>query len=392
MKYVSGPYTQGQLMKDIHEVEISLTRRFDRQGVITDATEQRSWKERLEDNSFGRNTVVYDDQGNPSVMVVIPAFTELDVLAGGRNIVHPAFIVNGVTKPYMYISKYQNYTTGAGATLRAIGLKHKDPGAYINFDNSLLACKQKGTGWHLMTNAEWAAIALWCKSQGFYPRGNNSYGKDYAVTTERGVATLVDATNICRVATGSGPVGWSHDGSPFGIYDLNGNVWEWVSGMRTNGGEIQVLQDNNAADNTQDQTSASVLWKAMLQDGSLVAPGTALTLKYDFVATPANGGALQINTTTQANAGDLYGYKAFETLPAAGGVTVPNQLKLLALAPIDSNHGSDAFYCNTNAERVAVRGGGWYDSSSAGVFSLNLINPRTSAHNSLGFRSAFVPS
>ena len=143
MKYIAGPYTQGQLVKDVHEIEISLTRRFDRQGVITDATEQRNWKERLEDVSFGRNTVVFDDQGNPTVMVVVPAFTEADVLAGGRNIVHPAFIVNGATKPFMYISKYQNYTTGSGATLRAVGLKHKDPGNGINFDNSLLACKQK---------------------------------------------------------------------------------------------------------------------------------------------------------------------------------------------------------------------------------------------------------
>ena len=36
MKYISGPYTQGQLLKEIHETEIALTERFVRGGAITD--------------------------------------------------------------------------------------------------------------------------------------------------------------------------------------------------------------------------------------------------------------------------------------------------------------------------------------------------------------------
>ena len=398
MRYISGPYTQGQLLKEINEIELSLTRRFQLGGVITDAAEQRSWRERVEDASFGRNTVIFDDQGNPSVMVAISAFTEADVLSGGRNYPHPAFLVNGVTKLVIYVSKYQNITTGSGSTLRALSLKNVDPGNTINFDNALLACKQKGTGWHLMTNAEWAAIALWCKAQGFMPRGNNNYGKDNTVTTEKGIPSYwYDSSGtkyIGRTLTGSGPVGWSHDGSPFGIYDLNGNVTEWVGGMRLYNGEINVLQDNNAADNTKDQSSSSTEWKGILQDGSLVAPGTASTLKYDSTGadngTSADVGDTRLDITITNSLTASYAYNTFETTTAASGVTPPNILKLLCLYPIDSNHGGDGLYVRNSGEQLAGRGGYWTRMSNAGVFLLELTSGRTVVSSTLGFRSAFI--
>jgi hypothetical protein len=392
MQYISGPYTQGQLLKDIHEIEIALTERFLHDGVITDAGEKRSWRDRVLDASFGRNTVLYDDQGNPSVMVVFPLQTEADLLAGGRNVPAPAFIVNDDTKPQIHISKYQNIVVGSGLDARALSLKYQDPKVYIDFDASLAACAQKGEGWHLLTNAEWAAVALLCKKQGFMPRGNNSYGKDYSVPSEKGIPSYYyDSSGkkyIGRVLSGSGPLSWSHDGTPFGIYDLNGNVYEWVGGLRLVDGEIQIIPNNNAAGHV-DQSAESTLWKAILPDGTLVEPGTAGTLKYDAETTTPSG--IRINTEVVNSTGeDTSVDKTFETVAAVEGVTVPTLLQTLALAPIDNQHGADRMYMRNAGERLPSRGGYWNFASSAGVFCLYLFITRTSSHSFRGFRSAFV--
>ena len=117
----------------------------------------------------------------------------------------------------------------------------------------------------------------------------------------------------------------------------------------------------------------------------------AKTLKYDFVNAPASNTAGRINTTVQDNPSAYYSYNTFETLATASGVTVPNLLKLLGLAPIDSSHGADGCYTNSNGERCALRGGIWSNTSTAGVFYLNLTIARSYVHTAVGFRSAYIP-
>ena len=51
------------------------------------------------------NTIEVDDTDLPSVLVYIPAFKNSDVLTGGNDSIHPAFIVNGVQIPGFYYSK-----------------------------------------------------------------------------------------------------------------------------------------------------------------------------------------------------------------------------------------------------------------------------------------------
>ena len=387
--YVSGSYTQNDIIREIDAAENGLTSRFQKDGVITDAAEQRYWRELIEKASFGRNTVLYDDQGNPSVMVVIPAFTEADVLDEGANLPHPAFIVNGAVKGQIYISKYPNAYKGSGTSLRAYSLKNVDPGNSITFDNAILACKQKGTGWHLMTNAEWAALALLSRKQGFMPRGNNYYGKDISVPSEKAAPSYIYAGAVGRTLTGSGPISWSHDGTPFCVCDLNGNVWEWCGGYRTLGGEIHILPNNNAADPNNSQASGSTLWRAILEDGSLTDPGDDGTLKWDCV-----GSTITLCKTITNQADVSRGTEFINLGKAAEVSTVPEILKALALYPADNgDHGGDYFYMNNGAglERLAYRGGSWLSTSLAGVFFAGGYNFRSVAFTGLGFRSAFIP-
>ena len=150
------------------------------------------------------NDILYDDKGLPSVMVKIPKFKISQVIPGGADSVHPAFIVNGQEVDAIYISKYQNIVNNN----RAYSLPCEDPKTSVNLDQAISYCTQKGDGWHLMTRAEWAAIALWCKANGCLPKGNNNYGKDASEGGYKAIPApgVNDSRRTARVLTGTGPV------------------------------------------------------------------------------------------------------------------------------------------------------------------------------------------
>jgi hypothetical protein len=395
MRYVSGPYTQGQIVQNIVEAETALTNRYLSGGVITEAAEQKDWSYRIEDLSFGRNTVKYGIGGYPAVMARFPSISMATLGFGWADQVHQAFIVNNVIKPEVWLAKYKSVYVGSGVDGRVVSLRGLDPGTGKNFDDNLTFHKQMGTGFHMQTMIEHALVATLCKKQGFWPRGNNSYGKDYSIISELGSPTHhSDATHVGRTATGSGPLAWYHDGTPFGLADVNGNTHEWCGGMRLNNGEIQILENNNGADNTKDQSAGSAEWKAILQDGSLVAPGTADTLKYD--STGADTGISQdvgdivVNLTIVNSLSASYAYNTFQTTAATGGVTIPNILKQYGLFPIDADHGADGHYMRNSGERLPLVGGTWAVTSNACVFYLSLTALRSLAYTDVGSRLAFA--
>jgi len=346
----------------------------------------------------GKVTVLYDDKGYPSYMNVVPKFNCEDIDAALGTGVYPAFIVNGVEKSQIFVGQYQAIVKDS----RAVSLPGVDPATSVNFDNALLYCKNKGQGWHLMTNAEWCALAYWCWKNSSQPRGNTNYGRSHAATYETG--RRVDgaapgvATGTPRTYTGSGPASWRHDNTWAGIADLVGNVWEWVGGLRLNVGEIQILPNNDAADNTKDHGAASSAWKAILaSDGSLVNPGTAGTLKYDSASAGTTGsvGVPQLddvidNSNAPASGDDGYTSVDFQSLAADAGITVPTLLKRLLLFPHAATGLNGKIYVQNYGERMPCRGGNWGHGARAGLFALDLDHLRLSSGSNIGFRPAFV--
>lgn len=360
--------------------------------------------------SGGTNEAIYNDVGLPSIMVRKDKKLISAVISGGSDSVFPTFRIDGVEIPSFYMSKFQNIVYKG----RAYSLPMQDPTASsvatedrgtapsnsVNFDNCKIWCEANGPGFHLPTIAEYAFIALEARNRGTMPRGNNNYGKDHSAAWKKGIPTYEYDSGgshyIGRVATGSGPVSWSDNWQEDGIWDLNGNVYEWQAAYRTVDGEIQIIPDNNAAKQV-DQSANSTLWKAILPDGSLVDPGTPGTLKWDYTADPGTvdaGKPFRLNTVLEFPASNdaPYGSQAFHSLTAANGVNVPEILKALALFPADSgDHGGDYFYMRNRGERLAFRGGSWGGTSNAGVFDVSGSSFRSNAGTILGFRSAYIP-
>ena len=342
-----------------------------------------SLRQSVEAATGGKNTVLYDSKGYPSIMAVIPKFNVQDIDASLGTGVHPAFVVGGVEKSEIFVGKFLA-TTHDGVALSLPGM---NPARSINYDSAHALCRAKGPGWHLMTNAEWAALALWCYKNGFMPRGNNNFGRDSAQTyeTARRVngGSPGDASGDGATLTGSGPVSWSHDNSAAGICDMNGNIWEWQAGLRVNNGEINVIPYNDAALDGADHSAGSAAWKTIDgASGAYAAAGAANAVKYKLAGTTNYG-------LVRASGASFEGM----TNPGAAPVGAPALAlaKQLGLFPIASTGlGGDGFWLNDTIEALPRRGGDWNYAATAGVFALDCTTPRANVGSNLGFRPAFV--
>lgn len=345
--------------------------------------------------AYPTNECEIDDRGIPSFYVRMASKTLKELLNTTNDTVHPAFMISNDQKPSLLFGKFQ----GKVRNSRVYSLPGEDPTASINLDTYIQYCRNKGPGHHCITASEWAFLALWCKKNGTQPYGNNNYGKDSRETAYLAIPSMArdSSGRIQRVATGTGPMTWSHNKQMDGIWDLNGNIWERIADIRLVYGELQVIPFNNAADPETPLGAASTAWRAINAAATSYADlyiepngsgTTSGSVKLDYVS---NHWAWVTTITSQS---DSSRNAAFSATTIGTGISefAALYLRAMALAPEsgDTDYEGDVFYGNNGAaERSASRGGDWSYGAAYGVFALSFSYDRGSVHTAFGGRPAF---
>ena len=183
---------------------------------------------------FKAAVVVHDEAGLPNFMTMF----YMEPGTYKPEDVPEMFKVNGKTVAAVLISQYTNVMMN---NIPA-SLPYQKPAESMSHDEAAAACRRKGPGWHLMTNAEWVYLMKEAEEIGHKISGNTNYGKNAENPEEKGWCY-----DGYTVLTGTEPLSWSHDGTPGGVFGLCGNFWEHVAGLRLHRGVIEYIPENNAA-------------------------------------------------------------------------------------------------------------------------------------------------
>ncbi|PSU23814.1 SUMF1/EgtB/PvdO family nonheme iron enzyme [Photobacterium kishitanii] len=287
-----------------------------------------------------------DDNGNFNTMVSIPCFTfdEINMTGLIGTGVHPAFLrQDGSIIPEIWIGAF----TASNKSDNVIVQSDVEPWHTINYDDAKAKCVAMGNGWHMMTAMEWSAIALWCLANDFQPNGNTEYGRFHEKKIEfckRVDGNIPNTRNKVSLGTcGSGPNSWRHDNTPFGISDLNGNLWEWIDGFKLVDNEFYVSSYSGQPESEWEVTDIGFIGNSGNKWADYQLTGTSETLKQMLIEST--------DATEKLKGNLIYG---------------------------------------STGERIPFRGGTWKSSSHGGLAALNLGFPRTSKYSDIGFRPVFI--
>ena len=360
------------------------------------------------------NVVKYDQEGNVAgIFVRFNKCKSSDLVSGLPSHTHPAFIVNGVEQDYILLGKYKAGENGE-ADGKLLSLPNIRPGNSMTADENLSRIRAAAPGVSGMTIADYGFIKLLAQKEGWSPKGNSAYGqnrddatvwkqntdvavgdvrayegvlytclvahntgsrlkpdiaKGYWKAGKRVGAISSDTTVITRYQTGyrtlngTGPKSWYLGSDPANLYGLVSESLEFQWGYRTVDAELQILENNDAADPAADLSESSAAWKAILpnagDDGyTLVAPGTPGTLHWNHIY--KSGEELKVGLDTQCDVTqDLDISRLFTELVAntARLPYVPHIVKELGLFPTgadDQTSGTPVIHFR--GERLGVRG------------------------------------
>lgn len=301
--------------------------------------------------------------------------------------VHPAFRVNGVDKMELLIAMFKATSYNGGAGARAVSWPGLYPTGSLDFDASKLLCTNKGAGWHMMTMWEQGLLIHLPMKMSTEPRGNTYYGRSHESGYEYECAVRSDglapgtAQGTAKHRNGSGPSKWAHNMERWGIHDLVGSMYEWRDGFKSVDGRIYMPSDNYFG----------------LAEGSWPAQD----VYFDNTVADTGGAPRLSNARTNALIDPNYSSVTHNAMTLTAGydgldLAVRQRMLLAGIAPKISSGGINPWlpkgtlYHRNYGERLPLVGGGWYNSSNAGLAYLDLIFLRSGVSNIIGFRPAFI--
>jgi len=386
------------------------------------------------------NIVKYDSDGNVSgIFVKFPKMKSSDLVAGLPEHTHPAFIINGVEQDYILLGKYKGGENGV-ANGAILSLPNINPVRSLGADQCLSRMKLAGTGITGMTVADYGFIKLLAQKNGWVPKGNTYWGQSHKDATCWEVGKTLTADTVrayngykykClqghttsaelrpdlaptywekqdfiggisndnamdtnhqtgyRTLNGTGPLDWYLGKDPANPADFIGSSLEQQYGLRYVNCEMQILENNNAADPDADLSASSAAWKAILPNQSddgytLVAPGTAGTLHWTW-----QNNKLTLDTVEPEFDNEYRGTNFKDLAYNATNLPyVPSIVKELGLFPTGSGDNTEGYYYQhmTQEERFPRRGGYYLSPSSAGLGYVNSSHPRGYAYTGYGCR------
>lgn len=302
----------------------------------------------VEAASGGRVTVFYTAKGQPSYFHVLPKFLCEDIAPGGElgTGVFPAFLNDGVEEDQIYIGQFQmSEIAGEG-----VSQPQREVRRSIDWDASRSLIQACGPGFDMMTIWDWAALHFWTQRTGFEPRGNTDRGRHHderhetAIRVDGGLPGSSDGSTSGNTLSGSGPMTWRHDGTPAGVADTVGNVWEWLLGMKLMDGRVMLAADNGIGSESSWQDTG-----------------------YDMP---------NLSSST------------FDNLDNSGA---PEAVLRALLMPTGAHPMTGSAWTNLDGERFPGRGGARNGGGLAGPAALSLATARTDSIANTGSRPRFRP-
>ena len=337
------------------------------------------------------------------------AYTDVASANAAGYALHRAFYDGGAIKTGFFVDKYitSNNNGIASSIKNGIVLTSAQRGSLStavfsaltgspanSLGGAVAAAKTRGSNFFVSSRFIFAALALlayaqgkgatsttycaWYDSTGVknFPKGNNNNA--LGDTNDTAIAYTYDGNGTYLGCGKTGSANFfartTHNGQNCGVADLNGIVWEQTPGLTSDGTNYYVLNTSVAMKNvTGGNTLATDLYGAT----GIAAQYTSLGASYESLTGSASnkgyGAVTQVfSTVTSGNAWNFTGLGGLLTTGTGG----------------TNAFGSDYYWEGRTNEMAPLSGGGWGDSSGAGVWALYLYAARTNADVNIGFRSA----